>query len=87
MKIKLLLILYAEFLHLLIYIYVLENFTKRIGQIILTYKIGNTRIEFQTSSRNEIKLQIVGSINESRLVHESVSLEISKEIGYVENRE
>lgn len=64
-KTKLLLILYAErSTSLYIYIYVLENFTKRFDQVILMYKIGNTRIEFQTSSR--IKLQLVGSINESR---------------------
>lgn len=64
-KTKLLLILYVErSTSLYIYIYVLENFTKRFDQVILMYKIGNTRIEFQTSSR--IKLQLVGSINESR---------------------
>lgn len=39
-------------------------FTKQFDQVILMYKIGNTRIEFQTSSR--IKLQLAGSINESR---------------------
>lgn len=69
-------------LFIYIYIYVLENFTKRFDQVILMYKIGNTRIEFQTSSR--IKLQLVGSINESRPF---TSLRRLKEIGYVENRE
>lgn len=84
-KTKLLLILYVErstSLYIYIYIYVLENFTKRFDQVILMYKIGNTRIEFQTSSR--IKLQLVGSINESRPF---TSLRRLKEIGYVENRE
>lgn len=82
-KTKLLLILYVErSTSLYIYIYVLENFTKRFDQVILMYKIGNTRIEFQTSSR--IKLQLVGSINESRPF---TSLRRLKEIGYVENRE
>lgn len=58
-KIKLLLILYAEqslhlFLSLYIYMWVFRKIS-RFDQVILIYKIGNTRIEFQTSSR--IKLQ------------------------------
>lgn len=59
-KVKLLLILYTEQSVISLYV----CFTKRFDQVILMYKIGNTRIEFQTSSR--IKLQLAGSINESR---------------------